>query len=176
MPDINKLHTVPLTEEEQHHLMTVYNTRLPFFALVFGIFILVGIYFSFSAYTNDDVDPYDYEVFGYLLVGEDLFLFVLLWLEGMIFFIGIKVFLTKIYAFKRDARCGRKEVILKTVVDKKFFPNTNQYFISFDDPNYMHHEVDADTYYSLQVGDTVPIYRGIYSKHVFQKDARFTFM
>jgi hypothetical protein len=176
MPDINKLHTVPLTEEEQHHLMTVYNTRLPFFALVFGIFILAGIYFSLAAYTNDDVDPYDYEVFGYVLMGEDLFLFVLLLLESMIFFIGIKVFLKNIYAYKKDALCGRKEVALKTVTDKKYFPNTNQYYISFNDPNYMHHEVDADTFYSLHVGDTVPIYRGVYSKHVFQKDARFTFM
>jgi len=176
MPDIDKLHTIPLTEEEQHHLMTVYKTRLPFFALVFGIFILAGIYFSFSAYTTDDVDPYDYEVFGYVLMGEDLFLFVLLLIESMIFIVGIRIFLRKIYAFKKDAYCGRKEVLHKTVIDKKFFSNTNQYYISFDDPNYMHHEVDADVYYSLQVGDTVPIYRGIYSKHVFQKDARFTFM
>lgn len=176
MTETNKPETIPLTEEEKSHLLTIYNTRMRIFIAAFGFMIVEGSYAALRGYKPKVADSYDYEIFSYKLIGMELFLVMLVFIHGMIFYFGFRVFFKKVHCFKKDANYGHKEVVYKTITDKKHFPATGQYFISFDDPDYMHHEVDADFYYAVEEGGTVSLFRGLYSKHVFQKDGRFTLM
>ena len=176
MVEIIKPETVLLTDEEKHHLLTIYNTRLKIFVAAFGFMIAEGTYAALNGYNPNPAHPYDYEIFGYKLIGLELFLVCLLFIHGIIFYFGFRIFFKKVYCFKKDADYGQKEVIYKIITDKKYFPATDQFFISFDDPNYMHHEVDADFYHTVAEGSTVSLFRGLNSKYVFQKDGRFTLM
>lgn len=53
---------------------------------------------------------------------------------------------------------------------------TNQYYVAFDDPDYMHHEIDENTFNNVNEGDNMYIYRGVYSKYVFEINGRFTIL
>lgn len=173
---MNEPKTVLMTVDEREHLLLIYKKRLRLFVAVFAFMIAEAVIATFRYNKKNTDEPYDYEVFGHVLVGAELFVVVLCFILAMIIPLGIRLFLKRIYPYKKDADLGRKEVITKTVTDKKYFPNTNQFFLSFDDPNYMHHEVDSAFYLSVEIGSHVALYRGLYSKYVFQKDGRFTLM
>ncbi len=40
----------------------------------------------------------------------------------------------------------------------------------------MHYKVDVEVYHNYNIGDHITIYRAKFSKYVFEKDLRFTFM
>lgn len=176
MPEQEQLPTVPLKEEEREHLLVIYQTRLKYFSIVFSILIAYGIYVSFGALNRDMSDGYDYEVFGHELTRTELFLASVTFCTMIFIIPGVRIYKRRVLAYKQDALSGIKEVVSYTITDKKYFSNTDQFFFSFDDPNYMHYEVSHDIYIAYKVGDIVPIYRAVRSKYVFEKDGRFTFM
>ena len=176
MPKQENLPTVPLKEEEREHLLVIYYTRLRFFTIVFSLLIAFGLINSFRVLGVRPDDGYDFEVFGHELTRTELFLFAVTFCTMIFIIPGIRIFKKRILAFKQDADSGKKEVVNYTITDKKYFDRTQQFYFSFDDPNYMHYEVTADVFMSYQVGDTVPVYRGVRSKYVFEKDGRFSFM
>lgn len=161
-PPKEGLPLVPLTDEEKSHLQTVYGSRLRYFLLTFLVLVLNALYNSIGLLSNSSQSR-EASIIA-LSVS-----FVILSACGLLFF-------RRIYPYKKDLKLGQKEKVSYTIIRKSHFPMTNQYYFSFDNPDYMHYEVDADLFYSMQEGDSVVIYRGRYSKHVFEKDARFTFM
>lgn len=176
MPKQETLPTVPLTDEEREHLLIIYHTRLRYFYVVFSLLLAFAIFNSFRVLGKDMSYKMDYEVFGHYLTHTELFLGAVTF-SSMIFIIpAIRIYKRRILAYKQDAASGVKETVSYTIIDKKYFGNTDQFFFSFDDPNYMHYEVTHDIYVSYRVGDTVPVYRAVRSKYVFEKDGRFTFM
>ena len=83
-------------------------------------------------------------------------------------------YVRQVLAVKRDADSGIKERVPYTIVRKEYFPLTNQYFVAIDDPDYLHHEIDADTYAMCTEGDNIYLERTIKSKLVFEENGRFS--
>ena len=188
-PPTDGLPLIPLNEEEMKHLETVYGTRMRYFALPFIIifaYCLIGLFFTKGQKMKNlyhyvkghyvKYDGYDYEIFGHQLTDTENYILTRLYLLIPVTAVGGYIFFKRIYPYKKDLKLGQKEKVSYTIIRKSHFPITNQYFFSFDNPDYMHYEVDADLFYSMQEGDSIVIYRGRYSKHVFEKDARFTLM
>lgn len=189
-PPKEGLPLVPLTDEEKSHLQTVYGSRLRYFTLPFAIifaYCLIGLpftkgekmkrlYHQTKGGNYVKYEGYDYEIFGHELTDTENYILTRLYLLIPTVIAGGILFFRRIYPYKKDLKLGQKEKVSYTIIRKSHFPMTNQYYFSFDNPDYMHYEVDADLFYSMQEGDSVVIYRGRYSKHVFEKDARFTLM
>lgn len=165
-----------MNDIEKEHLQHIYKARCKLFFPVFAILLAYAIYCSFGGYYRDIDDKYDYQVFGHELNNTELFIIMLIFLPGLISVCGIVIYLKKIHTYKKDVLLGMKEEVSYAIVRKQYFPRTNQYFLSFDDPKYMHYEVDALVYNAYNIGDTFPIYRGVYSKQVFEKNGRYTLM
>lgn len=185
MNDTYQPHTVALTDEEQDLLETIYRTRLKTFVGAFTAMIFAGIYAVIRStgnrYRGGYVEtrakhPTDYEILGHVLSRGELRLLMAVFIFSIIFYFAISIFFKKVYPYRKDAKSGVKEVVYKTVTDKKYFPATSQYFLSFDDPNYMHHEVDAAMYLYVEAGSSVALFRGLHSGYVFHKDGKFTIM
>ena len=85
----------------------------------------------------------------------------------------ISFYIKSVLAYKRDAGSGVKERIAYTIVRKEYFPDTDQYFVSFDDPNYMHRETNRETWYNCDEGGYFFVYRAKRSKYVFEDNGRF---
>ncbi|HEY1030373.1 MAG TPA: hypothetical protein VGD89_01260 [Flavipsychrobacter sp.] len=181
---------IPLTETEKEHLETIYYSRRRIFAIVFSIIFAWGFIGIFST-TGEKMkhlykrtrngqlvknESYDYEIFGHDLTDTETYWLVRIPVLIPAIIAGGILFKKRIYSYKRDLDLGQKEVVTYTIIRKSYFETTGQYYFSFDNPNYMHYEVDAPLYHSMNEGDSISIYRGKYSKHVFEKDARFTLM
>lgn len=188
-PPKDGLPLVPMNEEEIKHMETIYGTRMRYFVLPFIIILsycLIGLFFTKgqkmkNLYHNVKgryvkYNGYDYEIFGHELTDTENYILTRLYLVIPVTAAGGFMFFKRIYPYKKDLKLGQKEKVSYTIIRKSHFPMTNQYFFSFDNPDYMHYEVDAGLYNSMYEGDSVVIYRGRYSKHVFEKDARFTLM
>src|ERR1019366_5899329 len=97
-------------------------------------------------------------------------------LETIIISTGIYFWRKKVSPLKKDADMGVKEKIPYRIVAKQYFAVSGQYFFDIDDQVYLRHEVDEDTYYKLNEGDNVYIYRGVHSKFVFEESGRYTIL
>ncbi|WP_276132957.1 hypothetical protein [Polluticoccus soli] len=181
------LPTVPLTEEERYHLQTIYGTRMRNFGGVALFLMMMGLYGSIMGFgksssshrshrTGSEYKAYDYEIAGVVLTKEQTGFLIAGLMQVVILGSCARIFFRRVLPFKKDLRLGEKEVVSYTIVKKRYFEHTGQCFFSLNDPNYLHHEVDTDVYNSMNEGDTVNVYRGVYSKYVFQKDARFSFI
>lgn len=185
-----ELPLVPLNEAEKHHLETIYFTRLRTFCLVY---LVMFAWLTWDAFFLSDRKMYqtayrtkygnyakrnggDYEIFGHDLTVKETYWLVRAPIILLLSISGSVLFYKRIYKYRKDLKLGHKEKVAYTIIRKSHFPMTNQYYFSFDNPDYMHYEVDADLFFSMNEGDSVFIYRGKYSKHVFEKDARFTLM
>ncbi len=157
-----ELPLVPLSDEEKYFLQTVYGTRLRYLIGVYGIMVF------WAALTALRYSDFSKGFSSSVIVGILFVMFVAA--------TGVVVYFKRIYSYRRDLKLGQKEVVSYTIIRKTYFPMTDEYFFSFDNPDYMHYKVDADLYISMNEGDMINIYRGKYSRQVFEKDARFTFM
>lgn len=171
------LPTVPLTEDEKHHLQTVYGTRLRNLLSAYLVLVALGLYTSLRAFgPKVKYRQYDREIAGIVLTQEQSAMLVAAFIPAIIILTGVVFFFKRVYPYRRDLRLGVKEIVSYTIANKRYFEHTGQCFFSLNDPNYMHHEVDADTFHSMNEGDVVQVYRGVYSKHVFHRDGKFSFM
>jgi hypothetical protein len=176
--------TTALKEEETEHLKVIYKTRLKNFIFIYTILVLTGLYFSLPNnwgdnstryyYKNYREKAYDYEIAGHVLTHSELSILIGSFFELIIVSTGLALFFKRIWPFQKDIRSGEKEVVFYTITNKLYFPTTGQYFFSLNDPSYLHHDVMPELYNSLEIGDEIHIYRCVYSKYVFEKDARFT--
>jgi hypothetical protein len=149
-----------MSEEEIGHLMLVYRVRRRNFFVTFITAILIAYVCSFPNYE----DP----------VTRGMHLAILTFFELPIIITGLLIYLIRIRPYLRDARNGVKDMIPYEIIRFTYFPQTNQYFISFDDPRYMHHEVDEVFYFNCTEGDYAYVSRAPISKYVFDQYGRFT--
>jgi hypothetical protein len=97
-------------------------------------------------------------------------------LEIPVILVALVTYTKRIATFKKDAKKGEKEPIAYKIIRKQYFGHTDQYFVSFDNPNYMHHEVDEAFYHNCSPGDYAYMYRAPLSKYVFDKGGRFSIL
>lgn len=159
--------SVPLAEEDHHLLMTIYGARKRLLIAAYTAMLPVMAYYSSLSFPSEKE----------MLVSADLMILI----NFLCIFIPVTIVIIIIYrkrigCFKQDADGGVKYIIPHLVVNKQYFPITDQYFLGLDDPDYMNHEVDTDTFNSVQEGDTVPIYFARRSRYAFNMNGSFSMM
>ncbi len=166
--------TVPLTDDELDFLRSIYKKRRRFLLLVYVAMFVVAAFVCAFAYSMDvlqnEMMPKDnihYASTLELRVINFLFISCILLLSWAYFYFR------KALPFKRDADSGVKEQISYTIVKKTYFELTKKYYITFDDPSYLHHETDEDTWYNCYEGGYFYIYRAVRSKFVFEDNGRY---
>jgi len=166
------LPTVPLSKEDLDQLQTIYWTRRKFFyGTCTGLFAFF-LYIVFRYNTWAVVYIVRGAIFAFLrqlLYGDGLLIAILL-----VFLIS--TYWLRVAPYASDCKRGCKEYVTYTVTMKQYFETTRQYFIGLDDPDYLHHEVDADFYSKVCEGDIVVLYRAPKSQYVFNERGRFTLM
>jgi len=175
---IDAIKTVPLEKDEYDTLRYIYIKRRRLLVgalagmLIFEVLAACKIMQNYPEYWDlmkmnaSDVRLGDYK-------GELIFL--------LCFYLFLTtacaiIFFRRVYPFRKDYKSGLKELVPFAIIRKEYFPFSNQYFVFFDDAKYAYHEVDADVYTECTQGTIIRLNRGIYSKHIFEKDGRFTVM
>jgi len=167
---------VALNENEKDFLLLIYKKRRRFLATVYIGLLVVVIFISpvgtdYRRLEQQKIELKNEVPFGFwfgLLMKNIVF-------PGSIITISFIFFYLKaVLPYKRDANSGVKEKIAYTITSKEYFPLTNQYYVTFDDPNYLHHETDQDTWDRSYEGGYFYIYRTIKSKFVFEDNERYT--
>lgn len=154
--------TLLLSKEERDTLQTIYNTRRRFlFSAISSIGLLIAFTFRSIIIHSFFTSKMDVSIIFVIV----LLLFFLL--------IGFLLFMKSIYPFKKDMDLGRKDTLEFTITNKLYFPITNEYFFSIDDLDILNYEVDSKLYNAKAIGDKVNIYRGVYSKYIFQNNSSF---
>jgi hypothetical protein len=158
---------VPLTDEEKDMLLLIYRKRLRFFLTV-NLILLGIIVFQIIRFFGPDFGRRDFtEILGMIIVMDGIPLAVI---SGT----GLYVLFNRILPIKRDVDSGMKDKVPYQVIRKEHFYLTGQFYVALDDPDYLHHEIDEDTYHNLWEGCTIYLYRGTRSKYVFEENGRFT--
>lgn len=170
---------VPLTEDEKDLLMTVYHTRRRFLLTVYAILIAIGFATSFRGLDfrvrgSDKIHHWEEDEDSKVVSRSGMWMINLSVIEVILIASGIYFYITAVRAYKLDADSGIKDKIPYTIIRKEYFPLTNQFFVGFDDPKYLHHEIDEGTYHQCAEGDIMYIYRAIRTKFVFEENGRFT--
>ena len=168
----NRVTHIPssLTYEEKEHLILIYQTRMRNFLPIYIIIQLFTICFSlfpifaFGGIKNATIEQVELSGVLFCIFAAPVML------------IGILYYYLRVYKYWSDARKGLKERISRTIIRKSHFPHTDEYFLSFDDPNYMHHEVDAYFYHNCAEGTEVYLYRAPRSKYIFNKNGVFSLL
>lgn len=139
-----------------------------FFLLYFGLFARMWFpNLSAAAFSNSASSTPPLSYYLYLLVFHSA-------IRLPIFGVMAFVFLRRVWPYRKDFLFGMKRPVYYTIIRKSYFPITQQYFISFDDPAYMHHEVDAAWYDACREGGTACLYMAPFSKYIFEENGRFT--
>jgi len=177
------LETVPLTALEKDHLKQMYRHRFKVFCGGYSLLVGVLLYKLLPFLSYDDAmlsrragKGVDYDIFGHTLTIGELFYFLLALFGGGILISGAFIFFKKLFPLLKDIKQGKKEAIIYTITNKLSFAQTDEYFLSFNDPKYLHYKVEEEIYHQCKIGDNIAIYRAPFSKHVFEKDFRFTLM
>jgi hypothetical protein len=169
----------PMNDDEKSHMRYIYYTRLRFWLVSFvGLFCLVfGLCYNGDTSPRLDNNGNEIKVkkWDYLTAGQmRLVSFCFLGLPiAVVAFVSYK---KRLLPYSKDARRGEKELISYPIIRKQYFEHTGQYFVSFDNPDYMHHEVDAAFYHYCSPGDFAYMYRAPLSKYVFDKSGRFSLL
>lgn len=172
---------VPLTDDEKDMLLMVYHKRRKFLFTVYAVLISLAFFYSYrgidtrSRYSGkvtrwEEKDDAKYiSRFGMWMIN-------LSFLELIVIGTGTVFWFKRVYPLKHDADSGLKEKVPYMIMRKEYFPLTNQFYVALDDPDYLHHEIDEDTYYSCAEGGFIYVYRGAKSKFVFEDNGRFTIL
>lgn len=153
---------VPLTEDDKEVLNVIFQTRSRLFIFVFVALLLVALLGVF---------PFLYQHKNWYLVSGSILGLLLL-----VFFPGFVIYRTKIWAFRQDVRSGFKLKVLEEIIDKLYFENTDQYFLSLSDVDYLHHEVLQADFEAAQIGGTYPIFFSSHAHYAFNLRTTITLM
>jgi len=172
---------VPLTAEEKDFLLAVYDTRWRRYFLVYIFLFVLALMYGLridrrSQYTGETIHWEDNNPDAKYLSRFGMQMINLVFLEGMFMSTGIYFWMKRVSPLKKDADLGMKEKVPYIIVEKQYYNVSGQYFFAIDDPKLLRTEVDEDTYNKMKEGDTCYIYRGIYSKFVFEENGRYTLM
>lgn len=177
----SSLSTVPLTVEDREQLNYIYSKRLNLFIAVYIVLIpfalLCSLRIDRKPRGSDKVIRWNKRESGDGLVDrQGMILINALFLETPLILVGYRIFRRRVYSFKQDVRGGVKECVYYEVIRKQHFETTGQYFLSFNDPAYMHHEVTPETYNLFNTGDTACVFRAPRSRYVFNAKGSFSLM
>jgi hypothetical protein len=169
-----------LTKEEKGHLMHIYRSRLyPFLITYVAIAAFIGarIAGEHQQHIQDSHhSAYETKRSDYLFTDNEGTLVYASFFTLLFAIPGIRIFKRRIWRFRKDAINGVKEIVPYTIIRKSYFEHIGKFYISFYDPNYMHHEVDAAFFLSCSEGDTAYLFRAPLSKYIFNKDGKFELM
>jgi len=170
------LPTMPLTPAEKEQLLYIFHNRRRYFFIVFTLLFILPFFRTplFGMVLNSGHE-YKIKDSDGLTNRQEMYI-VFLALELPVAAAGTVIYLRSVRPFGTDAQKGIKEVVPYRIMNKQYFEYTRQYFISFDDPAYIHHEVDAGFYSRCHIGDTAFIFRAPKSKYVFTENGRFTLL
>ena len=154
--------SVALTDDDIVVLDVIYRSRMRTFSGVFGTLFLIGLLSigPFILYPEDTTQIYA-SLFGLLI---------------LVVIPGIIVFGKRVRVYKKDIQAGYKLKVYEQVVNKQYFQTTDQYFLSLNNSNYLHHEVNAEVYASISIGDHYPVYFAAHSRYPFTLRSRITMM
>lgn len=171
----------PLSAEERDHLRHMFRIRLrvfaggyAFFFLFLGRLLVPYAQMDASLLNTKAGKSYNFEMFGHVFTHRDMFYTLLCFFLLIILGTAIPLFYFRLFLLLKDLRSNQKEGVAMVVRNKWQMDHTKNYFLCFDDPRLMHYEVAPETYYSTKIGSEFLIFRGRYSRYVFQKDFRFT--
>lgn len=171
--------SMPLNEDERQLLKTMYTTRLRFFAGVFFPLTMLGIFYGqridFKTRSGDE-RMYKAEQEVASLSRKQMKYAGVLWLELPILSVACYLFIKRINPLRKDLKDGKKYSVNYEVISKQYFPLTNQYFISLNDTDYLHHEVEEPVYEETAEGAEFPIYVTRYARYVFNKNESYTIL
>ncbi len=151
----------PLLEDDRQVLDMIFQSRIRTFVVVFGIFTAYVLYKALPYLLSHDMTQFSAGICAFVLI---------------IIAPGLLVFFLRIWPYRRDLQAGFKFVVYEQVIDKKYFPITGQYFLSLEDVNYMHHEVEESVWLSVNIGDRYPVYFAAHSHYAFNLRGRITMM
>jgi len=156
---------IELTSDEKDMLMHIYKVR---FRLLFS----ASVFMIFSA-------AYSILKLRHTLNQLDTTKYVGVYIAFVSLFIGasaIIIFQKRIWSLKKDAVGGFKEVVLFSITMKQHFPQTNQYFVGLNHPDYLFHEIEEGEFNELNLGDTYGVYRAPNSKYFFNRQGKYSIM
>lgn len=160
--DFNNAESVALTDDDLLVLNVIYQSRIRTFLFVFVTLFLLALV---------SVGQFIFYPENAILVCSSVF--------GLLIFViipGIIVFRKRVLVYRQDIRAGFKLKIYEQVIDKQYFPTTDQYFLSLNNADYLHHEVEAEVYALTSIGDRYPVYFAAQSQYPFTLRSRITMM
>jgi len=167
---------VPLTDDDRDLLLMVFRKRRKLLLSAFAILMFMAALCSrkidhSSQYTGniirwDGKDAYNLSRLGMKLIN-------LCFLEILLIIPCVYFWVKRVYPLKRDADSGVKEMVPYMILRKEYFPLTNQYYVALDDPKYLHHEMDEESYRQCFEGGFIYVYRGITSGFVFEESGKY---
>ena len=174
------LKTIPLTQDDKEHLLHMFAARRKLLFMAYVILVPLALILSFRV---------DYRIWsgkthhwnkhdngGGLIERQQMIAINMAWLLSILAVVGVPAYMKRVRVCKKDVQKGIKECVPCTVTMKLHFENTGQYFLSLNDPAYLHHEVDEETYYNYSEGDIVYLFRAPLSRHVFNNKGKFTLL
>lgn len=163
---------VKLTEEDIAVLTHIYQVRLRTFIVTYLFLIIIGVQAGLSI----DKGNYRYSRRETGLSRTQMYTLSIALLEAFVMGTGIIIFRKRIGCLKKDIKGGVKECIYYSVIQKPRFENTGQYFVGLNHPDYLFHEVSAETWHQVNIGDDFVVYRAPKSKYVFNNKKKYTVM
>lgn len=149
----------------------IYHTRRKLFFTAFAVLFLMG------AFYGQNIDSRSSKFKNSEVISRTMMKCIgVALLEIPILACGTFIFFKRVNCFRKDINDGYKYPVVYTIVAKQYFPLTNQYFVSFDDPDYLHHEVSESNYQLLNVDDQFPVYMTRYSRYAFNSRGSFTIL
>lgn len=165
----------PLTDDERNTLLHIYRSRLRLFVSTFAILFFLAWVKTGPVHVGGGdthvirqrgANGFIYREYWSITINQ----FLILMKVGLLSALcipGAIIYSRRIAPYRRDARIGLKAILYHTVIGKRSFATTGQYFLLLDNPDCMHHEVDAMTYEQVTLGQMWPMYFGPCSGYAF---------
>lgn len=180
---ITTLQTEPLDKDDIQLLQTIVDTRRPRLLKAYAVLIVIAAISVFKGlyrmpprgHTNWD-KYYEYNIGSYHITQMVLLLFGEFFLESIVIVSGIWVYMKTVHCYVKDIQSGVKEMVPYEILQKEYFEVNGKYYFKIDNPDHIHHEVDADTFNSYSEGDTVYLYRTVYAQFFFDASGSYTIL
>jgi hypothetical protein len=163
-----------LSCEDRDMLLTIFRKRLRLFLSVFGMLFIVAFLCSLKIDSRHHYFKPDDSNFH--ISRNTMYIINFCFLGGILFIIAAIIFRKRIWYIYKDARNNLKEIVYYEVTQKSKFAHTHQFFIGLNDPEYLFHEVDEQTWSNISVGSRFGVYKAPLSKYVFNYNGKFTMM